>query len=76
MNELTKKQNEIKQICKKNGINVSNKWFNRYLYYYAKCTPLTKITMIEVLDVILKNPDSFVFFIYGTRAEFFNKTNK
>ena len=77
MSKLTKKQKEVKElIINEYDIVVSTKWFNKYVYYYAKCTPLENITMVEALERIKKDPSSFVFFIYGMRAEFVNKRMK
>ena len=77
MSELTKKQKEVKElIINEYDIVVSTKWFNKYVYYYSKCTPLKNITTYEALDRIINDPSSFVFFIYGMRAEFVNKRMK
>jgi len=77
MSELRKKQKEVKElIINEYSIVVSQKWFNKYVYHYAKCTPLENITMYEALDRIINDPSSFVFFIYGMRAEFVNKKMK
>jgi len=71
MNTLTKKQNKVKAIIKNEfKINVSSKWFNKYLYYYSKCTQLPNLTMNEAIDNILANPSNFAFFIYGARAKY------
>lgn len=77
MSELTKKQNEVIDLIRNEyNIVVSKKWFNKYLYHYAKCTPLENITMVEALERIKKDPSSFCFFVYGMRAEFVNKRMK
>ena len=71
MNELHKKQKEVKRIIKEDySIIVSNKWFYRYIWLYAKRTPIVQITMSEAIDEILENPDRLAYFIYGQRAEY------
>lgn len=73
-NNLKIKQDEVKDILKKEyNILVSNKWFDKYLYFYSKCIqPLKKITMSDALDYILDNPDTFAYFIFGHRCEYVN----
>ena len=71
MNELRKKHKEVNRLIEdRYGVIVSNKWFHKYLWMYSKHTPLRKITMSEAIDIILQNPCSFAFFIYGCRAEY------
>ncbi len=69
MNELTRKQKEVKTAIKQDyGIKVSNRWFNKYLWMYSKLIPKRKLSMSQSLDVILENPCSFAFFIFGYRS--------
>jgi len=71
MNELTKKQKKLRLILKDQyKIDVNNRWYNKYLWLYANCIPLKKITMSEAVDCALDTPDKFAYFIYGARAEY------
>ena len=73
MNDTNRKTNELKKIMdNKFSINVSNKWLRHYLYLYAKCVPLPKITAIEAISFALKKPETFAYFIYGIRSEYVN----
>ena len=77
MNELTKKQKEVKKMIKDDyGVIVNNKWFNKYLWMYSKHTPLGKITMNQAIDIILENPCSFAYFIFWSRAEYVSNKRK
>ena len=71
MNELTKKQKEVRRILKEEyNVIVNGNWFKRYVFMYAKLTPLTDVTMNEAIDIILRKPETFVYFIYGSRANY------
>lgn len=73
MNELKKKQKQIQQMIRDDyRVVVSNRWLHKYLYLFAKCTPLEKITMADAVDIVLERPDLFAYFIYGQRAEYVN----
>ena len=78
MNELTKKQKEVRKLIEDDySIIVNSKWFKKYLWMYSKLTPLGKITMSQSIDVILENPCSFAYFIFGCRADYVaNKEKK
>ena len=71
MNELRKKQKKVRKLIEEDyGVIVNNRWFNKYLWMYSKNTPLKKITMNQAVDIILENPCSFAYFIFGSRAEY------
>jgi len=71
INETDFLEKELKRRLKKEYlIKVNNNWFKRYLFLYAKCTPLDKITMLDALYVVSKDIKSFAYFIYGCRANY------
>ena len=64
-------EKELKRRLKEEClIKVNNNWLKRYLFLYAKRTPLDKITMLDALYVVSKDIKSFAYFIYGCRANY------
>jgi len=72
MMNLKEKEKQIKiDLLEKHGINTSNKWLRKYMWYYAKCiTPLENMCAVDSINYIYSNMDTFAFFIYGMRAEY------
>ena len=77
MTELTKKQREVKRLIEEDfNVKINQKWLNKYLFMYSKFIPLQRRTMSQALDVILENPSSFAYFIYGCRASYVHSKEK
>ena len=70
--DLYKMKKSIQQKLFLNyNLTVSNKWLDKYLFFFAHCTlsnPMTIIQAIEEIDNNDINLLSFAYFIMGYRA--------
>lgn len=67
---LREKKKRIKNDLQENyGINTSNRWLDKYIFFFSKCIyPLENISTTDAIDFIDNDIDKFAYFIYGMRV--------
>jgi len=78
MKEDKERLKKIKyDLCYEYGISTSNRWLDKYIFYFAKCiAPLEILKTKDAIDYIESHMEQFAYFIYGMRAEYTYETNR